>query len=129
MTDLLLDTHALVWFEYGNPRLSRGARDALETPEGRRVISIATIWEMALLLAKGRLPVVATLFPDAASRLRAKNYEIVGIESWLIERSTRLPPHHNDPFDRLLVATAEFEATHIVTTDRSIPLYGVPCIW
>jgi PIN domain nuclease of toxin-antitoxin system len=129
MSGLLLDTHALYWYETDDPQLSRPARTALAAGTRPLVVSAVTIWEMAIGLAKGRWPQVRPFFPDAAARLRGKGYRVVGIEAAQVERSATLPWLHNDPFDRLLIATAELEGLTLVTGDAQIRRYAVAWLW
>jgi PIN domain nuclease of toxin-antitoxin system len=129
MSGLLLDTHALYWYEAGAPQLSARAIAAMGAGASPLVVSAASIWEMAVGLARGRWPEVAPFFPDAADRLRRRGYRVVAIEAAHAERSAGLPWIHNDPFDRLLIATAELEGLTLVTGDAQIQRYAVSWLW
>lgn len=129
MSGLLLDTHALYWYEAGAPQLSARALAAMRAGASPLVVSAASVWEMAIGLARGRWPEVAPFFPDATLRLRHKGYRVIAIEPAHAERSATLPWLHNDPFDRLLVATAELERLTLVTADAQIQRYAVPWLW
>lgn len=129
MTGLLLDTHALYWYEAGDERLPPRTVDAMRAGTRPLVISAATIWEMAIGLAKGRWPQVGAFFPDAAARLRGKGYRVIPIAPVHAERSATLPWLHNDPFDRLLIATAEIEGLTLVSGDLQIRRYPISWLW
>ncbi len=121
--NLLLDSHALIWFLAGDHRLNTDARRAIETAD-RVYVSAATIWEIAIKAAHGRLEAP----PDLADRLLDLGLLQLVLEwehAWV---AGGLPPHHRDPFDRALVAQAIVERLTIVTADLAIPRYGVPVI-
>lgn len=125
---LLVDTHAFLWFVAGDAQLSRPARRALEHPDAELHVSAATVWEMAIKSSLGRL----TLPLPAAEYIAGKVQH--GVRMLPIEWShaaavEKLPFHHRDPFDRLLVAQARAEGLTIVTGDRAFRRYGVTVLW
>ena len=121
---LLLDTHAALWWQAEDRRLSREARRAIASADIVWVSSAAG-WEAALKVAKGRLrlrePIGVTLIADDFSEL--------AVTLKHTEEFLRIPRHHGDPFDRMLVAQARIEGATIVTHDRAFEAYGVPVIW
>ena len=121
--NLLLDTHAAIWFLEGNPELRHPARSAIETAD-RVYVSSATIWEMALKVARGRLEAPHD-FPDRLLDLGmlqlAREWEHARVAGGL-------PLHHRDPFDRMLVAQAIVERLTIVTRNEAIARYPVPVL-
>jgi PIN domain nuclease of toxin-antitoxin system len=121
---LLLDTHAALWWQSQDRRLGREARRAIATADIVWVSSAAG-WEAALKIAKGRLrlrePIGATLIADDFTEL--------AVTLKHTEEFLRMPRHHGDPFDRMLVAQARSEGATIVTHDRAFEPYGVPVIW
>jgi PIN domain nuclease of toxin-antitoxin system len=121
--NLLLDTHAAIWFLEGNPELRQGARDAIETAD-RVYVSSATIWEMAVKVARGRLEAPRD-FPD---RLLELGMLQLALEWEHARVAGGLPLHHRDPFDRMLVAQAIVERLTIVTRDQAMARYPVPVI-
>ena len=126
---LLLDSHALIWFLEDDVRLSAGARAAITDPANHSVVSDATAWEMGIKHALGRLtlPVAfETLFPG---RLEELGFHTLPIRHAHLHQMVKLPRHHGDPFDRLLIAQAQVEGFTLVSCDTHFPAYGVPLLW
>ena len=121
---LLLDTCAALWWQSEDRRLGREARRAIATADIVWVSS-ATAWEAAVKIAKGKLrlrePIAVTLVSDDFTELAVT---VKHTDEFL-----RLPRHHGDPFDRMLIAQARLEGATIVTHDRAFEAYGVPVIW
>lgn len=125
---LLLDTHAFLWFAAGDRRLSRRARAAMEHADAELHISAASVWEMAIKASLGRLTLPATVARYMADKI-AEGYRLAPI-SWTHGAAVeRLPLHHRDPFDRLLIAQAQADALPVVSRDRVFRKYGVEVIW
>jgi PIN domain nuclease of toxin-antitoxin system len=118
---LLLDTHALLWWLADDARLGRRARQAIGAPTNLVFVSAATAWEIAVKRALGRLSAPG----DIEEWLEANDFRPLPIQVPEAVASAELPPHHRDPFDRLLIAQAELGRMTIVTSDRSIAAYGV----
>jgi PIN domain nuclease of toxin-antitoxin system len=125
---LLLDTHALLWFQTGDRRLSRAARAAIESEDAELLISAATVWEMGIKASLGRLRLPATVEAYIGEKI-AQGYAAWPIAWEHAARVEQLPWHHRDPFDRLLAAQALVERCPIVTRDRVFRKYGVTVIW
>ena len=125
---LLLDTHAFLWFVTGDRRLSRASRAALEHEEARLLLSAASVWEMAIKASLGRLTLPARVEDYLAEKI-AEGFEMLPVDWTHAAAVERLPWHHRDPFDRLLVAQALTEKIPIVTRDRVFRRYGVRVIW
>jgi PIN domain nuclease of toxin-antitoxin system len=121
---LLLDTHTLLWWQLGGQRLSREARQAIATADIVWVSS-ATGYEVAIKTAIGKLRYDERL----RLTLAADDFTELPITLRHTEELERLPMHHADPFDRILVAQARIEGATIVSHDRSLAPYGVPVIW
>jgi PIN domain nuclease of toxin-antitoxin system len=123
---LLLDTHAFLYWTADNPRLPRRARAAIARPRGIACISAATIWEIRIKVAKGRL---RTDFTDVAQEARKHRFDVLPITAEHAQAAGDLPPHHDDPFDRMLIAQARAEAMTLVTGDSAFGDYGVKLLW
>lgn len=127
--NLLLDTHALIWFLEDDPRLSRKARTAIGNAENQSYVSDVTAWEAGIKHALGKLnlPVAyKELFP---TRLEMLGFRVLPIRHPHLHRMVLLPWHHRDPFDRLLIAQALVDELTIVTVDASFPAYEVALLW
>ena len=118
---LLLDAHALLWWLTDDPILDRAAYSAIESPSNDVLVSAATVWELAIKRAQGRLEAPADITGVLASS------RLVGLPITLSdgEAAARLPRHHADPFDRMLVAQARRVGAIIVTRDPAFAAYGV----
>lgn len=122
--NLLLDTHALIWWMEDNPRLGRRTRDSMTKPGSTVWISAASVWELSIKYALKRLKLRCKPERDIPTLLNEGFYSLaVSIDHALATRS--LPLHHADPFDRLLIAQAQCEDLVLVTADDSIPAYDV----
>ena len=121
MTPLLLDTHALLWWLKGGEQLSRHAIEAIASPETEVHVSPASLWEASIKRAKGRLETP----PDLERWVRNEGFRELPIRLEHGQAAGALPPFHNDPFDRLLIAQAKLEGLTIVTRDPAFKAYGV----
>ena len=122
--NLLIDAHVLCWWIADQPELAGEARAAIADPDNIVGVSAATIWELAIKQAAGRLEFDG----DFGEELDANRFDILPIGLDHALAAATLPQHHGDPFDRMLVAQAQIERLTIVTRDRRIPQYGVPVL-
>ncbi len=122
---LLLDTHALLALLSSDYPLSPAARDTMERSDARVIASAVSIWEIAIKRSLGKLQAPE----NAIERIEEAKAELLTITARHAEATGSLPPHHRDPFDRLLIAQAQLERCAIVTSDRAIALYDVPVVW
>jgi PIN domain nuclease of toxin-antitoxin system len=125
---LLLDTNALLWWLAGSPRLGRRAHTAIADPRNAVFVSAASAWEIAIKVGRGKLavpPDPATWLPAQVQASRFSPLPITLAHALGVER---LPLHHLDPFDRLLIAQANAERLTIVTGDSQLEPYGIPLI-
>lgn len=118
---LMLDAHALVWTLIGDSTLSGPARSSIADPANTVLVSAATVWELAIKRASGQIRLPASL----AEAIEAHGYGEVPITSGDAEAAASLPPHHRDPFDRMLIAQALKLDAVIVSRDRAFEAYGV----
>ena len=119
---LLLDTHVILWWLDDSKRLSAQARRWIENPENTIFISAASIWEIRIkqALGKVRLP---NSFQQA---LEQSGFEMLTVNAAHAHAIGRLPPLHRDPFDRMLLAQATVEGLTLVTADDEVAAYGPP---
>jgi PIN domain nuclease of toxin-antitoxin system len=121
--NLLLDTHALIWWRVGDRRLGEAARRAIATAD-RVVVSAASAWEAAIKVSTGKLK-LPEAFEAAAS---AGGIERIPVTFEHARGVADLPWHHRDPFDRLLIAIAKTEGLVVVTADAIFARYDVHVI-
>ena len=125
----LLDGHTLYWLVFKPELLPKRTADALDDEQNELFVSRATLWEMSAKMSRGGLPI-----PGNSIRYLLEQIERLGIAILLIEmtdivRTETLPLIHLDPFDRLLIAQALERDLTILTKDRHVHSYAVPCIW
>ncbi len=126
----LLDTHTILWWRQDDRRLPSRWDDVLNDPAKHNIyVSVATLWEIAIKTAIGKLEIKGTIEEFAATLVRDHRFRLLPIEATHLGRLAKLPVHHRDPFDRLLIAqTAEINAT-AVTNDPSWRKYRIKVKW
>jgi PIN domain nuclease of toxin-antitoxin system len=117
---LLLDTHVLIWWS-GGKRVAPTAADAIRSPDNEVLVSVASIWEAEIKAASGKLQLAADLQVEPAEH----GFSPLDINAGHAVAAAQLPPHHNDPFDRMLVAQAQLEGLTLVTRDPVFDMYAV----
>jgi PIN domain nuclease of toxin-antitoxin system len=122
---LLLDTHALIWVFEGNRQLSKTARLAVADPANTILVSVVSVWEIAIKTGLERLRVP----DDVIERIDQAGFSRLPLGFAEIKHLNRLPHHHGDPFDRMLIAQALEHGASLVTRDESIVKYRVPIVW
>jgi PIN domain nuclease of toxin-antitoxin system len=126
---VLLDTHVFLWWIADDRRLSRRARRLLQDPRERRLLSTASLWEIALKVRAGKLRLGENPRGLLTSMLAAYGIETLPIQASHTLAVLDLPDHHKDPFDRLLIAQALGEGLRLLTNDDAIRRYAVSVIW
>ena len=127
--NLLLDAHTLLWFVWDDPNLSPTAKALIEDPTNHKFVSVATCWEIAIKVGLKKLDLgepAATFLPR---ELATNGFDLLGIELIHATSVEALPPHHKDPFDRLLVAQAMIEKLPVVSVDTQLDAYGITRLW
>jgi len=119
--NLLLDTHIVLWWLSDDPRLPTTARDEIADPDNTVFVSAATLWEAAIKASLGRLEVA----DDLPAEIAAEDFELMDISPEHAWRAGLLPPHHQDPFDRMLSAQALLQDLTLVSVDGIFGSYGV----
>ena len=125
---LLLDTHILLWSLADPRRLPDAARDAIEAGENEILFSAASIWEIAIKSQVLRIEfgVDASTIVHAAREMR---FDELAISAEHAAAVAALPPHHKDPFDRLLIGQALTEPARLVTADKALAVYSNDLVW
>ncbi len=98
--------------------------------EAEVAVSAVTVWEIARKVAIGRLvPLHDRAEGSLVGFLARRGYRLLPLSPEVAEAANALPPHHADPMDRMLIATAMAEGATIITSDRVFAAYGVPVLW
>jgi len=121
--NLLLDTHILLWWLSGSRRLRSSARKAI-ADSARAYVSAATVWEIAIKIAFGKLEFRG----EMAEQLAMNNLLSLAVTVPHALAAGALPVHHNDPFDRMLIAQAKIESLTLLTHDARLRDYDVPVL-
>jgi PIN domain nuclease of toxin-antitoxin system len=123
-TRLLLDTHVFLWWRANDRRLTAPVRRAIASADVV-FVSAASAWEAAIKIKLGRLSIPDTM----ESGVEESGFEKLPILFSHAEASGTLPAHHQDPFDRMLIAQALVENLTLVSHDRRMADYDVPILW
>lgn len=126
---VLLDTHAFLWWVQDNASLSATARRVIGTEANEIVVSAASAWEIATKYRLGKLPEAGAIATDVAGCIANEGFEALAISVADAERAGRLPGHHGDPFDRMLIAQALGHDLAIVSVDAVFDRCGVNRLW
>ena len=126
--DLLIDTHAVIWFITENNKLPQRTRKIIENINNNCFMSIASYWEIAIKQSLGRL-ILNSGLEKIFQIIEESGFEVLPITVNHILRNAKLEFHHQDPFDRIMIAQAINENLSIVTKDEQFSNYEVPLIW
>ncbi len=125
----LLDTHTFLWWNLDAPQLSAGAHAFITQGSNEIFLSAASAWEIAIQSAKGRLTLPVPPDQYVAERMRLHRFSALPIALSHALEVYRLPPIHQNPFDRLLVAQSRLEDMPILSGDPEIGSYEIEVIW
>ena len=125
----LLDTHTALWMVNEHEKLSPSANAILRNTGNDLFLSIASLWEMAIKVSIGKLSELDGGIGVFLSVLEKMPIEVLPITTDHIKTVESLPFIHRDPFDRMIVATAQVHNMTILTADSNIPRYDVQCSW
>jgi PIN domain nuclease of toxin-antitoxin system len=126
--DVLLDTHALVWWMEDASRLSRRAATVIANTANRIFISAAVGWELSIKVSSGKMK-PASILDDLERELEKASFVQLPITLEMALRAGSLPPHHRDPFDRMLVAQAQLLRVPVVSADTLLDNYQIKRLW
>ena len=127
--ELLLDTHALLWWVAEPDRLSPAALQAIADPGNRVHVSAASGWEIATKVRLGKLPAASELLHDLPELLAAQGFEPLPITLVHGLHAGRYPMAHRDPFDRLLAAQSELGGLTLVSLDPALQAFPCCLLW
>jgi PIN domain nuclease of toxin-antitoxin system len=126
---LLLDTHAFLWFIMGSGNLSVTARALMENTANERLLSVASLWEIAIKTSIGKLSLSSPFADLIPEQLRLNGIDLLNIKVDHLSTLTTLPFHHRDPFDRLIISQSLVEKMPVVSIDGAFDSYGLTRHW
>lgn len=126
---LLLDTHAFIWLWEDTSKVPPRVLEACEDPDNQLYLRIASVWEMQIKVTTGKLSFQQPLSDIIENQKNGNGLSILPVNLPHIWQLATLPSHHNDPFDRMLVAQAMAEKMALVTTNRHIARYSAELFW
>jgi PIN domain nuclease of toxin-antitoxin system len=127
VNNLLLDTHAFIWYSEDEPKLPESIKIEIETAD-RVCISIASLWEIAIKLSIGKLSLRSN-YESIESSLEPAGIDLIPISFADTVRIINLPLHHRDPFDRILIAQAMNHSLTLVSCDAAFTAYPIQLRW
>ncbi|MBN1584051.1 MAG: type II toxin-antitoxin system VapC family toxin [Anaerolineae bacterium] len=126
---LLLDTHSFLWFISGSDKISQTARGLIEDDGNQPLLSMASLWEMAIKASIGRLELAHPFGELIPGQMSLNGIKTLEIRLEHVTRVSQLSFYHHDPFDRLLIAQAQVEAIPIVGADKAFDAYAITRMW
>ena len=126
---VLLDTHTFLWLVTGDDRLSKTARQTFLNLESRLFFSAASLWEICIKISLGKISLKSGWFQTIQNEMELNVIQWLPIEMPHCAEVTKLPFHHRDPFDRMLIAQAIVEDMQLLSRDNHLSTYAIKRIW
>ncbi len=126
---VVLDTHTFLWFIDGDATLSPYARQLIEDRTNERLLSMASLWEMAIKVSLRRLTLRLSFTDLVTEHVYGNAIELLEIRPNHLDVLTTLPFHHKDPFDRMIIAQGQAENIPIVSRDPAFDDYAIRRLW
>ncbi len=125
----LLDTHTFLWWNMDDSQLSPTAKEIISNGDNEIFLSAASAWEIAIKAARGRLVLPEDPTHYVSNRINLHGFQALPVHIHHAVQVYKLPAHHADPFDRLLVAQSQIEAMPLLSVDEEIRKYDVQVVW
>ena len=125
----LLDTHTFLWWNMDDAQLSSLARELIADGNNEIFLSAASAWEITIKTARGRLTLPEDPTRYVSNRLSLHGFQALPVQIHHAVQVYKLPMHHADPFDRLLIAQSQIESMSLISVDMEIRKYEVEVIW
>ncbi|WP_131111314.1 type II toxin-antitoxin system VapC family toxin [Sulfuricystis thermophila] len=126
---LLLDTHAFLRWVEDDPQLSAKARGAIADLDNEVFVSLVVPWELAIKSALGKIRLTQPVGRYVADHVEANGFSLLGIDLADVALVEKMPLHHRDPFDRLLIAQAKNRKLTVVSSDAAFSAYSIKRLW
>ena len=127
--NILLDTHAFLWLITDNDRLSETARQTFLNSENRLFFSAASYWEICIKMSLGKISLKTGWFQTIQDEMEINAIQWLPVEMPHCAEVTKLPFHHRDPFDRMLIAQAITEDMQLLSRNNRLSAYAIKLIW
>lgn len=124
----LLDTHTLIWFLEDNKILPSRTRDVIEDDDNTILVSIVALWEIAIKTSLGKLTLSQSL-DDIITELDLLGIVLLPISTEAVKQVRKIPFHHRDPFDRVMICQAQVNNYTIITRDPVFKEYALKIYW
>jgi len=124
----LLDTHAIIWLIEDSSKMPSEIKEIVKLPENDIFICSVSFWEIVIKMSLGKLS-IGLPFDELLAHVKNSDIIILHIEDSYLKRLFELPFLHKDPFDRLIVSTAQADDLTIITIDDNIQKYDVSWVW
>ena len=126
---LLLDTHTFIWFVIDSPRLSIVVRGLIEDENNEKLLSIVSVWEIAIKQSTGKLSFGVPFQEFVEQQLSLNSIDLLNINLDHLAVVATLPLQHRDPFDRLLISQSIVEKIPILSIDSAFDTYPIERLW
>lgn len=128
-TRYLIDTHVMIWLLTQPEKLSATAREIILAHQNTLYFSIASLWEMAIKISLGKLDLMEDWHDVFKAELQVNHIYPLDIDWAAIQLIDKLPFHHRDPFDRMLIAQAMSQGLGFISADQYSQTYDLPVLW
>jgi len=127
--NILLDTHAVIWYSMAAERLTGRVLAAIDSTSNAIYLSQVSIWEMQIKQSIGKLELPVSVREFVEFQIANNDFTLLQIHNEALWQLESLPRIHRDPFDRLLVCQAQCDDLTLITADRHIPKHDVATLW
>jgi PIN domain nuclease of toxin-antitoxin system len=129
VTQYLLDTHGLIWWWTDVKRLGAQARAAIESDGNRILVSVASVWEIAIKSHSGKLTAIEDFRRDYGPLMTRNGFASLSVRDDHALKAGFLKGEHRDPFDRLIAAQSLIEGVPLISRDPALSAFGCEVIW
>jgi PIN domain nuclease of toxin-antitoxin system len=126
--NLILDTHAFIWFVEGSMELSQNAKNSILDTDNIKYVSVASFWEMSIKVNQGKLSLKSP-FESIMEDIVENGFILLNVNFEHLGENSKLPWHHRDPFDRLIISQSNIEGMSIISRDSEFKNYTANNIW
>lgn len=127
--NVLIDTHVFIWLDTQPEKLSQKALEICQNTDNKLYLSIASVWEMQIKVQLGKLDLKVPLAEMVNVQRQENDLQLLNIALDHVYQLQKLPFHHNDPFDRIIIAQSFLENVPIISIDRIFTQYAVAVLW